>query len=115
MVDGALINGRVSASAGGWFDYAHRPLVIQTQCAAYPQIDCSTVGDERDIVQTMSTFSFVGALSFSGRFQIGAYVPFSIVSGEDLPYTIGTNPNLDIAGGTRFGLGILVSQPRSSW
>ena len=105
MVDGALINGRVSASAGGWFDYAHRPLVIQTQCGAYPQIDCTTVGTERDIVQTMSTFSFVGALSFSGRFQVGAYVPFSIVSGEDLPYRVGTNPNLDIAGGTRFGLG----------
>ena len=68
-------------------------------------LDCSLVGEERDIVQTLTTFSFVGAFSFSGRFQVGVYVPFSIATGEDLPYLVSGDPNLDISGGTVFAVG----------
>jgi OmpA-OmpF porin, OOP family len=108
MVDGAIVGGHLTPSAGVFVDYAHRPFVLFTAtCAGGDPDDCEVEESERDIVRYQLTFNAMATLALWQRLQLGLVVPLVLTSGESFSATTPTLPDeyVDIRGGEAFGLG----------
>jgi hypothetical protein len=108
MVDGAIVGGHLTPSAGLFVDYSHRPFVLFTaSCAGGDPDDCDVEESERDIVKYQLTFSPMATLALWQRLQIGLVVPLVQTSGESFYATTPTRPDdyVDIRGGDAFGVG----------
>jgi hypothetical protein len=108
MVDGALVSGHLTPSAGLFIDYAHRPFVIFTAtCAGGDTEDCEVEESEKDIVSYQLTFSPMVTLSLWTRLQLALVVPLVQTSGESFRASTPTLEDefVDIRGGSAFGMG----------
>ena len=108
VVDGAVVGGHVTPSAGLVVDYAHRPFVLfAATCPGGDETDCEVEESEIDIVKYEITGSLMGTLSLFQRLQIGLLVPVTASSGESFRASTPTRDQeyVDIRGGDAFGLG----------
>jgi OmpA-OmpF porin, OOP family len=108
MVDGAVVAGHLTPTAGLFVDYAHRPFVLFTaSCKDGDTDDCQIEEADREIVSYQLTFSAMATLSISQRLQLGLVVPAVLTSGESFQATTeGVDDEfIDIRGGDAFGLG----------
>jgi hypothetical protein len=108
MVDGAIVGGHLTPSAGLFVDYAHRPFVLFTAtCAGGDPDDCEVEESERDIVRYQLTFNAMATLALWQRLQLGLVVPLVLTSGESFFATTPTRSDdyVDIRGGEAFGIG----------
>src|SRR5688572_14695135 len=72
MVDGAIVGGHLTPSAGLFVDYAHRPFVLFTAtCEGGDTDECEVEESERDIVRYQLTFNAMATLALWQRLQIG--------------------------------------------
>jgi OOP family OmpA-OmpF porin len=108
MVDGALVAGDQTPSAGLFVDYAHRPFVLFTATCTNGNADKCSVKDSRvAIVAYQLAFDAMTTFTLWQRLQLGLVIPVIGTSGDSF---FATTPNrtqhyVDIRGGEALGLG----------
>ncbi|MDH5675151.1 MAG: thrombospondin type 3 repeat-containing protein [Myxococcales bacterium] len=112
MVDGSVLSGHLTPTAGLLIDYSHRPFVLYTaSCDALDAngdaTDCEIVESERDIVSYQLTMTPMATLTIKQRFQIGLTLPLVGTGGDSFTArtTVPGAEYVDIRGGDAFGMG----------
>ncbi len=108
MVDGAVIGGHLTPSAGLFIDFAHRPFALYTAtCSGGDPNKCSVKQSKVNIVSYQLAFDAMGTLTLWQRLQLGLVVPIIATSGDSFgAATPGySQPYVDIRGGNALGLG----------
>jgi hypothetical protein len=105
MVEGATVGGLgLPLVVGAWFDYAHSPVDIITQCADRPELECAIVGERAELSRQITAFHLTGAYTLGDRLQLGLSIPIAYASGEGLPFVTGGSVSNAIVGGSKTGI-----------
>jgi hypothetical protein len=108
MVDGALVGGHLTPSAGLLIDFAHRPFTLYTAtCANGDTNNCSVKASKVNIVSYQLAFDAMGSLTLWQRLQLGLVVPVIVTSGDSFAASTPghSQPYVDIRGGRALALG----------
>jgi OOP family OmpA-OmpF porin len=108
MVDGAVVGGHMTPSAGLFVDFAHRPFALYAAtCTGGDPSKCKVQDSRINIVSYQLAFDAMGTLTLWQRLQLGLVVPIIATSGDSFSAATPGRPDkyVDIRGGHAVALG----------
>ena len=113
MLDGAQVDELTAPTFQLVFDYAHRSLVVPSECEVRDEISCGVVGSEVAIAENMVNVFATAAMTFGNRIQAALVIPFTWAEGDGLPYRMDGMPVTIQGGGSNAGVGDLRLEVKS--